>query len=227
MKGGKAVDIKGLKKAIIKDTLPSVGQVLNGLRDNGKLDKETQEAWDTYLESGAKTDFFYARSPAETAKDIAAMDEMVTGTFTGSAKQSFDAFTGLVGDLNGAVENGVRFAVFKQARKSLMDANVPVQEANARAATLAKNLTVNFNRKGNMERDSTLPTYSLTLPCKVQPNGLRRGLSSPKKLGMVTSMTGIGALITYLNEMYSEEEDESGRSYYDNIPDYEKEETSS
>ena len=43
MKGGKAVDIKGLKKAIIKDTLPSVGQVLKGLKDNGKLDKETQK----------------------------------------------------------------------------------------------------------------------------------------------------------------------------------------
>ena len=222
MKGGKAVDIKGLKKAIIKDTLPSVGQVLNGLRDNGKLDKETQEAWDTYLESGAKTDFFYARSPAETAKDIAAMDEMVTGTFTGSAKQSFDAFTGLVGDLNGAVENGVRFAVFKQARKSLMDANVPVEEANARAATLAKNLTVNFNRKGNMGEG--LNAAYLFFNASVQGTAnFARGLSSPKKLGMVTSMTGIGALITYLNEMYSEEEDESGRSYYDNIPDYEKE----
>ena len=222
MKGGKAVDIKGLKKAILKDTLPSVGQVLNGLRDNGKLDKETQEAWDTYLESGAKTDFFYARSPAETAKDIASMDEMVTGTFKGSAKQSFDAFTGLVGDLNGAVENGVRFAVFKQARKSLMDANVPVQEANARAATLAKNLTVNFNRKGNS--GELLNAAYLFFNASVQGTAnFARGLTSPRKLGMVTAMTGIGALITYLNEMHSEEEDESGRSLYDNIPDYEKE----
>ena len=119
MAGGKAVDIKGLKKAILKDTLPSVRQVFKGLR-NKNLDAETQKIWDTYLESGAKTDFFYARSPAETAKDIAALDEMATGTFKGSAKKRMDAFTGFVGDVNGAVENGVRFAVFKQAKRDVI-----------------------------------------------------------------------------------------------------------
>ena len=40
---------------------------------------------------------------------------------------------------------------------------------------------------------------------------------------MMTAMTGFGALITYLNESFSDEEDDGGRSYYDNIPDYEKE----
>ncbi len=221
MAGGKAVDIKGLKKAILKDTLPSVRQVFKGLR-NKNLDAETQKIWDTYLESGAKTDFFYARSPAETAKDIAALDEMATGTFKGSAKKRMDAFTGFVGDVNGAVENGVRFAVFKQARKSLIDAGISPAEANARAATLAKNLTVNFNRKGNMGEG--LNAAYLFFNASVQGTAnFARGMSSKKKLGMMTAMTGFGALITYLNESFSDEEDDGGRSYYDNIPDYEKE----
>ena len=81
--------IKGLKKAIIKDTLPSVGQVYKGLT-NKKMDAETQKVWNEYLESGAKTDFFYARSPAETAKDIEVLDQMATGTFRGTAKKKFD-----------------------------------------------------------------------------------------------------------------------------------------
>ena len=221
MAGGKAVDIKGLKKAILKDTLPSVRQVFKGLR-NKNLDAETQKIWDTYLESGAKTDFFYARSPAETAKDIAALDEMATGTFKGSAKKRMDAFTGFVGDVNGAVENGVRFAVFKQARKSLIDAKISPAEANARAATLAKNLTVNFNRKGN--QGELLNAAYLFFNASVQGTAnFARGMSSKKKLGMMTAMTGFGALITYLNESFSDEEDDGGRSYYDNIPDYEKE----
>ncbi len=221
MKGGKAKGIKGLKRAIIKDTLPSVGQVYKGLRGK-KLSPENNKLWNTYLESGAKTDFFYAKSPAEIADDINVLDQMARGTFTGSVRKKWRAVTGLVEDANGAVENGVRFATFKKARQYLLDQGVSEQQADAQAATLAKNLTVNFNRKGNS--GELLNALYLFFNASVQGTAnFARGMSSRRKQGMMASMATFGALITYLNQEVSDEEEGTGRTYYDNIPDYEKE----
>ena len=221
MKGGKAKGIKGLKRAIIKDTLPSVGQVYKGLRGK-KLSPENNKLWNTYLESGAKTDFFYAKSPAEIADDINVLDQMARGTFTGNVRKKWRAVTGLVEDANGAVENGVRFATFKKARQYLLDQGVPEQQADAQAATLAKNLTVNFNRKGNS--GELLNALYLFFNASVQGTAnFARGMSSRRKQGMMASMATFGALITYLNQEVSDEEEGTGRTYYDNIPDYEKE----
>tara|TARA_A100001037_G_scaffold56295_2_gene48493 strand:+ start:602 stop:6217 length:5616 start_codon:yes stop_codon:yes gene_type:complete len=221
MKGGKAKGIKGLKRAIIKDTLPSVGQVYKGLRGK-KLSPENNKLWNTYLESGAKTDFFYAKSPAEIADDINVLDQMARGTFTGNVRKKWRAVTGLVEDANGAVENGVRFATFKKARQYLLDQGVSEQQADAQAATLAKNLTVNFNRKGNS--GELLNALYLFFNASVQGTAnFARGMSSRRKQGMMASMATFGALITYLNQEVSDEEEGTGRTYYDNIPDYEKE----
>ena len=221
MKGGKAKGIVGLKRAIIKDTLPSVGQVYKGFRGK-KLSPENQKLWDIYLSSGAKTDFFYAKSPSEIADDIDVLDQMARGTFTGTARKKLRAVKGLVEDANGAIENGVRFATFKQARKFLLDQKLSEEEANAQAATLAKNLTVNFNRKGNMGEG--LNAAYLFFNASVQGTAnFARGMSSRRKQGMMAAMATFGALITYLNQETSDEEEGTGRTYYDNIPDYEKE----
>jgi len=221
MKGGKAKGIVGLKRAIIKDTLPSVGQVYKGFRGK-KLSPENQKLWDIYLSSGAKTDFFYAKSPSEIADDIDVLDQMARGTFTGTARKKLRAVKGLVEDANGAIENGVRFATFKQARQFLLDQKLSEEEANAQAATLAKNLTVNFNRKGNMGEG--LNAAYLFFNASVQGTAnFARGMSSRRKQGMMAAMATFGALITYLNQETSDEEEGTGRTYYDNIPDYEKE----
>lgn len=222
MKGGKAKDVRGwFKFNVVKDVFPSVGQVYKGFR-KGNLSPEIQAEWDAYLESGAKTDFFYARSPQETAQQMGVLDEMARGTYKGNARKAWNATTGFVSDVNGAVENGVRFATFKAARKQFLANNDSLEAANAKAATLAKNLTVNFNRKGNMSE--TANALYLFFNASVQGSAnFVRGLSSGRKQSMLLAMTTLGYLLTQLNEDASDEDPKTGRSYYDGIQDYEKE----
>ena len=66
-------------------------------------------------------------------------------------KDGFKATADIIYDLNTATENGVRFSAFVEYVKSQNNGsvfNAPEKVLKA-GATLAKELTVNFNRKGN------------------------------------------------------------------------------
>ena len=136
-------------------------------------------------------------------------------------KAGKDAVAGFVSDVNGAIENGVRFATFKNARDLFIKNGDSREEAVAKAATLAKNLTVNFNRKGNS--GELLNGLYLFFNASVQGTAnFLRGMSSPAKQRMLLAMASFGSLVTYLNEMVSEE-DEDGKSVYANLPSFVKE----
>ena len=220
MVGGKAIDTKGLKGAVIADVLPSVRQVYRGLRGKD-LKGDLARDWKEYLESGAKTEWFYAKSPEESSADVDKLIEMAKGTFKGNMRSGKDAIAGFVSDTNSAVENGVRFATFKKARDLFIKNGVPRDLALAQAATLAKNLTVNFNRKGNS--GELLNGLYLFFNASVQGTAnFVRGMSSPAKQRMLGAMVSFGALVTLLNEEGSEEDDK-GESYYSQIDPWRKE----
>ena len=220
MVGGKAVDTDGLIGKVIADVGPSVREVYRGLRGK-KLNKKLEQDWKDYMESGAKTEWFHVKSPEESSRDIDDLIAMAQGTFKGNIKAGKDAIAGFVSDVNGAIENGVRFATFKNARDLFIENGDSRAEAVAKAATLAKNLTVNFNRKGNS--GELLNGLYLFFNASVQGTAnFLRGMSSPAKQRMLLAMASFGSLITYLNEMVSEE-DEDGKSVYANLPSYVKE----
>jgi hypothetical protein len=220
MVGGKAVDTDGIISAVVADTPASIRQVYRGLRGK-KLDKQLEKDWKQYLESGAKTEWFHVKSPEESSKDIDDMIAMAQGTFKGNMKAGKDAIAGFVSDMNGAVENGVRFATFKKARDAFIKNGMDENEAIARAATLAKNLTVNFNRKGNS--GELLNGLYLFFNASVQGTAnFLRGMTSPAKQRMLGAMVGFGALNAYVNQLISDEDDE-GRSEYAQLAPYIKE----
>ena len=221
MPDGKALNTKGLKRAVVADTPASIRQVYRGLRGK-KLDKQLERDWKEYLESGAKTEWFHVKTPEESSRDIDDLIAMSQGTFKGNVKAGKDAIAGYVSDINGAVENGVRFATFKKARDLFLENGIkPRKEAVAQAATLAKNLTVNFNRKGNS--GELLNGLYLFFNASVQgtANALR-GMTSPAKQRMLAAMVGFGALQAYVNEMISDEDDD-GNSKYSNLSGFDKE----
>ena len=153
---------------------------------------------------------------------------MQEGTFNGNDKKRYHSIRYFVDDANSAVENGVRFSTFKKARDLFVENGVPRDEAVAQAATLAKNLTVNFNRKG--EAGNLLNSLYIFFNASVQGTiNFARGLnvfdpeSSRTKQALVGSMVGFGALLAYMNALLGEDEEESGRSYYSKIPAFEKE----
>jgi hypothetical protein len=239
MEGGKIKDVKRITRRVLKDVIPSMGVVYKGMRrynmKDGTLRGDITGISETdyldfreFMESGAKADWFYTRPAEEQAQTIQNMVDMANGTFTGNFRKGYEGVMNFVEDANGSVENAVRFAAFKAARDELLNSGVDRAEAVATASTLAKNLTVNFNRKG-MQGDLLNALY-LFYNASVQGTmNFARGLnvfdpgSSRTKQAMVASMIGFGALMAARGEEESEENPDSGRSYYSEIPDYIKE----
>jgi hypothetical protein len=239
MQGGKIKDVKRITRRVLKDVIPSMGIVYKGMRRYNMKDGTLRsnitgisEAdyldFREFMESGAKADWFYTRPAEEQVQTIQSMVDMANGTFTGNFRKGYEGVMNFVEDANGSVENAVRFAAFKAARDELLNSGVDRAEAVATASTLAKNLTVNFNRKG-MQGDLLNALY-LFYNASVQGTmNFARGLnvfdpgSSRTKQAMVASMIGFGALMAARGEEESEENPDSGRSYYSEIPDYIKE----
>ena len=158
MSGGKAKDQKLIRK-ILKDVPNSMRVFWKGVRGHDEKDGtlrgnisgiSSQDLADIteYLEAGAKADWFHSRPAEDQVKTINSMVEMAKGTMKGNFKKRFGTIMEFIEDANASVENAVRFATFKESRNQLLDAGVSRSEAVAQAARLAKNLTINFNRKG-------------------------------------------------------------------------------
>tara|TARA_R100001126_G_C4887534_1_gene183401 strand:- start:52 stop:7359 length:7308 start_codon:yes stop_codon:yes gene_type:complete len=243
MSSGKAKDQK-LVRQILKDVIPSMGAFYKGLRRYDLKDEtlrgslfgmssKDQADFLEFVKAGAKADWFHSRPPEDQVKTIQAMIEMANGTAKGNLMKRYEQVTNFVEDTNSAVENAVRFAAFKASRDQMLDSGIDRDTAVKRASSLAKNLTINFNRKG-MSGDF-LNSLFLFFNASVQGTAnFARGLFGPKgnpfsneasriKQGAVGGLMLMGALSAMRGEEESEENPVTGRSYYSEIPDYVKE----
>jgi GNAT superfamily N-acetyltransferase len=98
------------------------------------------QLWEEFQREGGQTGF---RDMFRTSKDRAeAIERELIAVSEGKAKQVWRAVFDWLSDYNTAMENAVRLAAYKVATESGM--------TKQRAASLAKNLTVNFNRRGQV-----------------------------------------------------------------------------
>lgn len=119
----------------------------------------------------------------------------------------------VVEDVNTSVENGVRLSLYIQLRKNGVSQN--------KAAFLAKELTVNFNRKG--EWGPFLNSMYVFYNAATQ--GITRMLQafkSPRVMKFVTGIVLAGAGMEFLNALIAGEDDD-GENHYDKIPEWIKE----
>jgi hypothetical protein len=68
----------------------------------------------------------------------------------GKTMQGIEAVRDVVLDANLSVENAARLSAYKVMKEEALAKGVSMKEAKAMAASVAKNLTVNFNRKGEL-----------------------------------------------------------------------------
>jgi len=219
MVGGKAVNAKGIVGKVIKRTIPSIGVFYKGFRNPDSLSAEDARDFNEFIKTGAKTDWFHSKDPEQQKKNIESMIEMASGTFKGNAKKGLRSTLDFIDDYNSAVENGVRLATFVAARDAMIEKGMPRNEAIQEAATLAKNLTVNFNRKGNSGQ--LLNGLYLFFNASVQGTvNTMRGLnvfsknSSRTKQGIVGGIMAFGALTTSIAQSVL------GDDEYEKIPTY-------
>ena len=100
-----------------------------------------------------------------------------SNTKAGKARKTFNTITDFVSDYNDIAENATRFSVYYHARKQGI--------SKKQASSLAKNLTVNFNRKG--EWGNTVNSLYMFANASVQGTAnMLRAVATPKDATKVT-----------------------------------------
>ena len=169
--------------------------------------REIQEAGGT---TGYMTQFENSDKRMDDLKKIVAQMQQGKADPRRLARAALD----FVDDYNDIIENAVRLSVFQSARDNGV--------STVKAASIAKNITVNFNRKGNLSP----PINALYMFFNASVQGTARLVqaiaTSRSAQVLVGSIAVMGFLLDAMNRAMSDDDEETGRNRYDMIPEFEK-----
>jgi len=187
-------------------------------RDSRGIDPKTDKQRELaqfareYKEDGAPTGIAYSRSLDEQARRIESLIKR------GKVKEAFSYAGKLVEDFNQVMENVTRFSTYVEARKAGVE--------RTSAATVAKDLTVNFNRKGDVA--SSMDTFYLFFNAAIQGNvntakaALRSGRDGEifTKARYVAAGMVLAGFARAMFNIWRAGEDEDGESKYLDFSEY-------
>lgn len=204
-------DIKGIEKKVFADVRKGIKASWRVIRDQSA--EGEMEDWfrDFAAHGGMTAGVSGARSLEERVKIISDLVKEDKGTGSERAMKAAKAIIQTLEDANGAVENSIRLSVYK----NLVQAGV----SKPRAAQAAKNLTVNFDKRG--EYGTVLNSLYLFFNASVQGT-LSMGMAlarSSKVRKTVAKIVVLGLMQDIINSIMAPEGDD-GESMYDKIPDY-------
>jgi hypothetical protein len=142
-----STEIADRKMQVLAGSIPALRAIFTDLRGmkesvagivSDSNQKEWIALWNQFREIGGVTGYSEQFSRAKEKASI--VDREMARLDRGNARRKADAVMDWLSDYNDAMENAVRLSAFKAG----LDKGMTPQ----RAAALAKNLTVNFNRKG-------------------------------------------------------------------------------
>lgn len=195
-----------LKRNVLRDYFKA-GRGMYGYAQ-GKRATEWQRHAHEFAEAGGKISFF-------DFSNIESQKRAIEGALTrGKAKRAFRAAFDLIENVNSAVENAVRLSTYVNLRRA--------GKTKAEAASVARELTVNFNRKGEIG----LGLNALYMFANAGIQGTARmavALKRSQKVRLIgLGMIGFGILLDQLNYFGSgDDEDELNR--WDKIEAWKKE----
>jgi N12 class adenine-specific DNA methylase len=209
------IDLPGLER----NTLKYYPGALKGATKGafGKDDATWSKWYDEFVSEGGRVYF-------NRVEDIGLIKKRIESTFKLAAakagqggpqlqvKRALIAVRDAVENLNLGVENAVRLSTYRAAREA--GASKP------QAASIAKNITVNFNRRGTFgpAMNALYLFYNAGMQGSVR---LLQATRSPKVRKMLAGIAVTGMMVELLNAMLSGTDDD-GEKYYDKIPAYEK-----
>jgi hypothetical protein len=136
--------IAGEQRKVLAGVMPSMRTIFATLKAerNGQPIPDTKEArlWEEFKAAGAQT--LYRDSLTRKAEEKQLVDHELNRMKRGPASRAFSATAQLLSDFNDTIENSVRFSAYKVAIEKGL--------SKEQAASIAKNLTVNFDRKGQL-----------------------------------------------------------------------------
>jgi hypothetical protein len=144
-------ELAGQQKEVAANVVPSLKVIYSSLRKRRKGEKaegELADLWKEFQKEGGQTGFRdnFSRTQDRTEALLNEMSKITEGKAKAGARAVFDWLS----DYNDSLENAVRLSAYKVAKKKFSDEGFSDSEAKQKAASLAKNLTVNFNRKGDV-----------------------------------------------------------------------------
>jgi len=218
---------------IAANVMTRVKQTLPALLKNavGKdLSPEISAYFEEFKEDGGQTGWGFVKDVETIAAEIESEVNEKSKAKKASEWMARNSIE-VIENVNDAFENSVRLAAYIEARKAGV--------SREKAAELAKNITVNFNRSGELGpmanawymffNASVQGTVRLarslgTMKDLRKPNGELESrfkrLNAAQKMAFGLSLTT--GMLTMVN-MAMSDDDEDGVSFYEKIPDYEKE----
>jgi hypothetical protein len=165
---------------------------------------EYTEAYEELKKKGGKVGFFGMQGIEDTQKKL--LDEMRTDPQIRTVR-GVKAVGDLVSRINEATENGIRLATYVEAKRQGL--------SYERAASLAKNVSVNFNRRGDI--GGAIGAGYLFFNAGVQGvDRFFRSMKTPAGQKLALAYMGIG----FLTSIYSRAimgDDEDGQDLYGKI----------
>lgn len=136
-------ELAGKNAEVMKKVAPALRGIYSQLRADHKgvaSSNPWSKLWEEFQEEGGQTGFRDQFSRSEERGQ--ALERELKKMSQGKASDFKDAVFNWLSDYNETMENAVRLAAYKAALDNGL--------SKAKAASLAKNLTVNFNRKGQV-----------------------------------------------------------------------------
>lgn len=204
-------DIPKLGRRVIGDA----GKAMLGIREvlrTGNASSPWAQAFVELQQAGGTTEFLGIHDLESKVRHIR---RSVTRTgLQPTARQIMEygqKVLDFVNDYNKVAENAFRLSAYVNARNA--GVSVP------KAAYLAKNLTINFNKGG--ENKSLLNSLYLFYNASTQGTFvLLNGLKNKRVQKIVGGVVVAGILQDILNRALSSDDDDNGVTDYDDIPDY-------
>lgn len=203
---------QGMARKVLKDMPNALRGAYAALRDEN-ASGEWVRWFNEYRDAGGKIGFFGLEDIDTKRRRLEGMLREARPDLTGMTLSHLRALRDWIEDVNGAVENGVRLATYANARRAGL--------SKAHAASLARNLTVNFNRKGELGpmMNALYLFYNASLQGGVR---LLYAMRSPKVRKVLAGIAASAFALAELNRFLAGDDDDDGENDYDAVPDHVK-----
>jgi hypothetical protein len=149
-------DIADKKAEVAKGSMKALPEIYKALRERnaGETPSDTKDgSWHDFISHGGKVG--YRDQFAKVKESTTLVDREFAKLNRGNAKKAAYALLNWVSNVNDVMENAVRLSSYRvaldkyksEAKGKISDAQL--EEMKAKAAEIAKNITVNFNTKGS------------------------------------------------------------------------------
>lgn len=206
-------EFKGLTRDIMRDIAlinRSLWGAYQGVR--GKADSEWQKWFDEFAKEGGRIAFFGLESIEQKRDKLDGLLKAAHGGRSQNVRRALVAAFQFVEDYNQAFENVARLSTYVNLRKRGIDKKT--------AASIARNLTVNFNRKG--EWGPQIGALYLFFNASIQGTQIMFRAMTHKRVQKVAAGVVITAFFMEMLNYYLAPEDEDGEKTWDKVTPWTK-----